>query len=75
MSKTIGFKSPLPKEQADAFVAKGKEIYADVEEPLKRLTLDLPESLHKNLKLKAVEKGSTMRDLITLWVREKIETK
>jgi len=75
MSKTIGFKSPLPKAEADAFIAKGKETYTEPEEPLKRLTLDLPESLHRNLKLKAVEEGSTMRDLVTLWVREKIDAK
>ena len=43
MSKTIGFKQPVPKAIADAFVAKGKENYTEVEEPQKRLTLDLPE--------------------------------
>ncbi len=75
MTKTIGFKNPIKKADADAFVAKGKETYTDAEGPIKRLTLDLPESLHKTLKLKAVEEGSTMRDLITLWVREKIGAK
>ncbi len=71
MSKTIGFKQPVPKAIADAFVAKGKENYTEVEEPQKRLTLDLPESVHKWLKLKAVEEGISMRDLMLQWVREK----
>jgi hypothetical protein len=75
MSKTVGFKSPIPKAEADAFVAKGKETYAEADEPMKRLTLDLPESLHKTLKLKAVEEGSTIRDLVTMWIREKIDAK
>ncbi len=75
MSKTIGFKSPIPKAKADEFVAKGKETYTEVEGQLKRLTIDLPESLHKTLKLTAVKEGCTIRDLVTLWIREKIDPK
>jgi predicted HicB family RNase H-like nuclease len=75
MTKKIPFKNPAKQVDADAFVAKGKELYNEQEEPLKRLTLDLPESLHKTLKMKAVEEGSSMRDLITLWVSEKVSLK
>jgi len=33
-------------------------------EKLKRLTLDIPESLHKTIKIKATEEGATMADLL-----------
>ncbi|HEY9859765.1 MAG TPA: CopG family transcriptional regulator [Candidatus Obscuribacterales bacterium] len=33
-------------------------------EKMKRLTLDLPESLHKSIKLKATAEGVTMADLL-----------
>ena len=33
-------------------------------EKMKRLTLDIPESLHQAIKLKAVERGETMADML-----------
>ncbi|MEI8033664.1 MAG: hypothetical protein WCH05_09995 [Chlorobiaceae bacterium] len=75
MSKTVGFKTPLPKAQADAFVAKGKETYTEGTEPMKRLTLDVPDNLHKALKIKAIDEGCSVRDLVTLWVQERINKK
>ena len=74
MSKTIGFKTPLPKAEADAFVAKGKETYTEPEVTgqTKRLTIDVPESLHRSLKLKAIDEGCTIRDLVTLWLQDRI---
>jgi len=70
MSKTIGFRTP--QDQADAFVAKGKESFDEPLEPVKRMTLDIPASLHKALKRKAVDDGLTMRELVVQWVREKL---
>jgi hypothetical protein len=72
MSKTIGFKKPQNKE--DEFVAKGKETFDVSSEPIKRLTFDIPESLHKALKRKAVDDGCTMRELIAKWIKEKLIT-
>ena len=34
------------------------------EEPIKRLTIDLPQSLHARLKVKAAEEGVTMASLV-----------
>lgn len=70
MSKTIGFRTP--QESAEAFVAKGKETFEEPSEPVKRMTLDVPASLHKALKRKAVDDGVTMRELVIQWVREKM---
>jgi predicted HicB family RNase H-like nuclease len=70
MSKTIGFRKP--QAPADAFVAKGKEAFDEPSEPVKRMTLDVPASLHKALKRKAVDDGLTMRELVVQWVREKL---
>jgi predicted HicB family RNase H-like nuclease len=70
MSKTIGFRKP--QNPVDEFVAKGKEVYDEPSEPVKRMTLDVPASLHKALKRKAVDDGLTMRELVVQWVREKL---
>jgi hypothetical protein len=70
MSKRVGFKSP--QSAADKFVAEGKEKLETPAEPLKRLTLDIPESLHKALKKKAAEDGCTMRELALKWIEEKV---
>ena len=70
MSKTIGIRKP--QNPADAFVAKGKETFEAPSEPVKRMTLDVPASLHKALKRRAVDDGLTMRELLIDWVREKL---
>ena len=51
-------KSPKKKEQ---WVNDGK---SKSEGEIKRLTLDLPEALHKNIKLRAVNEGTTMACLL-----------
>ena len=70
MSKTIAFRKP--QDPADAFVAKGKETFEEPLESAKRMTLDVPASLHKALKRKAVDDGLTMRELVIEWMREKL---
>jgi predicted DNA binding CopG/RHH family protein len=39
-------------------------------EKMKRLTLDLPESLHQAIKLKAVEQGVTMANMLRALLEE-----
>ena len=52
------------KPQADEWVAQGKEKGARTEQKMKRLTLDLPEGLHRAIKRRAVEEGVTMVDML-----------
>ncbi len=42
-------------------------------EKMKRLTIDVPESLHRQLKLKSVAEGKTMADLVRGWIEEKVQ--
>jgi len=70
MSKTVAFRKP--QDPADAFVSKGKEGFDEPAEPVKRMTIDMPTSLHKTLKRKAVDDGLTMRELLLEWIREKL---
>lgn len=39
---------------------------------MKRLTINLPEDLHKRLRLKSVEKGTTATDIIVELLREEL---
>ena len=41
-------------------------------EKMKRLTIDLPESLHKRLKYRAIEEDKTMVDLIRELLQAKL---
>ena len=41
-------------------------------EKVKRLTIDVHESLHKKLKMKSVEEGETMAKLVRRWIEEKL---
>lgn len=43
------------------------------EEKLKRLTIDIPEVLHRALKLEAVGQGTTMANLVRALLVERIE--
>jgi predicted DNA binding CopG/RHH family protein len=52
--------SPLPQEQP---------------EKMKRLTLDIPESLHKAIKRQAVDAGVTMADLLRELLEQHYGTK
>jgi hypothetical protein len=40
-------------------------------EKLKRLTIDIPEHLHRELKVKAAGEGVKMVDLLREWIEEK----
>ena len=39
-------------------------------EPSKRLTIDIPESLHRDFKIKSVADGVRMADLVRKWIAE-----
>lgn len=52
---------PIPqKPTADQWVAQGPAPAPPPAAPIKRLTLDLPAPLHKAIKMRAVEEGTTI---------------
>jgi hypothetical protein len=40
---------------------------------VKRLTLDIPEDLHRALKRRALEEDMTMLDLVRMWIEKGLE--
>ena len=65
--------TPPPAQAADAWVAarspdaeapKPVPPPAAAEEPMKRLTIDIPESLHIRVKMQCAKRGSKMADEI-----------
>ncbi len=58
------------KPRVDQWVAEGGERGTVVEQKIKRLTLDLPESLHRAIKRRAVEEGVTMVDMLRKLLEE-----
>ena len=48
------------KPTADQWVAQGQDPEPLPAAPIKRLTLDLPAPLHKAIKMRAVEEGTTI---------------
>jgi predicted DNA binding CopG/RHH family protein len=52
------------KPRADTWVAQGREKPMATGEKTKRLTLDLPEGLHRAIKRRAVEEGVTMVEML-----------
>ena len=52
------------KPRADEWVAQGREKGARTEQKMKRLTLDLPEGLHRAIKRRAVDEGVTMVEML-----------
>jgi len=41
---------------------------------MKRLTIDVPEDLHRRLKVKAATEGAKMADLVRAWITERCES-
>jgi len=52
------------KPTADQWVAQGQEPVPPPAVPIKRLTLDLPAPLHRAIKMRAVEEGTTILALL-----------
>jgi predicted DNA binding CopG/RHH family protein len=61
-----------PDSNADQWVTNRTTDFEQQEptEKMKRLTLDIPESLHQKIKFKAVEKGETMANMLRKLLEE-----
>jgi hypothetical protein len=53
-----------PKPGAEQWVRQGAEPTPAVPVTLKRLTLDLPEALHRAIKMRAVEEGISIVEML-----------
>lgn len=42
-------------------------------EPMKRLTIDVPEALHRQLKITAASQNIAMADLVREWIRRGLD--
>lgn len=73
MSESRGKKQiQIPrKPRADDWVAQGREKTTTPEQKMKRLTLDLPEALHRAIKRRAVEEGVTMVEMLRTLLEER----
>jgi hypothetical protein len=67
--KTISMST---KPDPDAWVSEGKERHTKKGKNFKRLTLDIPEDLHRAIKRQALEEDTTMLDLMERWARENV---
>lgn len=66
---------PIPqKPTADQWVAQGQEPVPPPAAPIKRLTLDLPAPLHKAIKMRAVEEGTTILALLQALLEQEYGT-
>lgn len=60
--KSIAFARPAPKsENADEWV---KSKSRDPSETTKRFTIDVPETLHRRVKIRCAERGQKMSDVV-----------
>jgi predicted DNA binding CopG/RHH family protein len=59
------------KPRADEWVAQGREQTTTPGQKMKRLTLDLPEGLHRAIKRRAVEEGVTMVEMLRTLLEER----
>lgn len=71
----IGLK-PGTQKRADDWVSDVATTTAPEEEGapapiMKRLTIDIPEDLHRTLKVKAASEGVKMADLVRAWITER----
>lgn len=68
---------PSTKKNLDAFVegniTKTAEEPEQEQEPNKRLTIDIPQSLHTRLKLHAVKEGTKMNVLLRQWIEQELD--
>ena len=62
MAKKISIPTKPDTEQAEQWVHKEKTKAPTGN--MKRLTLDIPEDLHRKIKLKAVQEGRTIADML-----------
>ena len=63
--KTALIKAPPKPRTADEFVSAGREPAVEVpSERMKRLTLDVPLSLHRRIKIACADLGEPMADVL-----------
>lgn len=66
--------TPHTKRNADNWVTQSpsSDTSPDTEAPavIKRLTIDVPEELHRQLKVKAATDGVRMADLVRQWIEK-----
>jgi hypothetical protein len=70
MKKKVAFKVPAPPPTADAWVSRGAEAEQEQQapppkpaEPMKRLTIDVPLSLHTRIKTGCAASGRKIADV------------
>jgi hypothetical protein len=64
---------PIPqKASPEQWVNQGRERQAKADKALKRLTLDIPEDLHRALKHRALEEDKTRLELVQTWIEERL---
>jgi predicted HicB family RNase H-like nuclease len=66
------------KKNTDNFIKNAKadkesNKFSDKDTKLKRLVVDLPEELHKELKIMSAKEGKKMRELIVEMIEKRIE--
>lgn len=69
-SKPKGTQSPAT--DADTWVGKPTPT-TGVPEGMKRLTIDIPEDLHRELKVTAAMNGTKMADMVREWIEQGIK--
>ena len=62
--KVVDFTMPPKPVSPDDWVAAKPEMPGRPPEPTKRLTLDVPASLHRRAKVGAAEHGTTLADIV-----------
>ena len=69
--KKIGVSlKPGAEAGAEAWVKKEREpVQSPQVVPMKRLTIDVPAELHRQLKMKAADEGVKMADLVRSWIQ------
>ncbi|QBY45772.1 plasmid partition protein ParG (plasmid) [Arsenophonus nasoniae] len=72
MAKKISFKTKNIKKNADDWVEK-REIKTSSIEINKRLTIDIPESLHKKIKSTCAINGTSIADEIRKLLKSKFQ--
>jgi hypothetical protein len=60
------------KPGPEQWVHQGREHQAKTSMGVKRLTLDIPEDLHRALKRRALDEDTTMLELVRTWIEERL---
>ena len=80
MPKKISFgakpKGSSPTRDPDDWVQQPASPDPDADaEPMRRLTIDVPETLHRQLKITAASQNLAMADLVREWIRRGLDNR